>query len=101
MKLNDLGDGDNDQDEEEEQRQIEFLNELENLERRSSLEGDGDDDDDDDDDDASDRSFLVNAIDKDLLEGNMHHTDDEDGDGFGSNKQTGNTLHDRELEMER
>ena len=102
-KLNDIDDGANQQDHEEEQRQIEFLNELENLERRSSLErNDEDDDDDDDDDGASDRSFLVNAIDRDLLEGNMQHIDEgeEDDYHFGT-KQTGNTLHDKELEMER
>ena len=72
------------------------MDELDHLERRSGQDGedDGDDDDDDDDDDvASDRSFLVNAIDKDLIEGSLL-------DG-GDSGQSGESLHAKELEMER
>ena len=89
-KLNEMGENENaENDNEEEARQQQFLDELENLERRSSQDGgDEDDDDDDDDDVASDRSFLVNAIDKDLIDG-------------GDNGQSGDSLHAKELEMER
>jgi hypothetical protein len=89
-KLNEMGENeDGENDHEEEARQQKFLDELENLERRSSQDGGDDDDDDDDDEDvASDRSFLVDAIDKDLFDGD-------------DNAHSGESLHAKELEMER
>ncbi len=90
----DDGNKDGNDDHEEEARQEAFLNDLDNLERKSSNIGDNDDDDDDDDD-ASDRSFLVNAIDQDLLEGNRGNDDSDEEGGKRGN------LFDKELEMER